>query len=125
MLGKYIQNLKFMPAPTMGDFFGTNATLDSTDATNPKLIIQFADFASVGWGSVAGTSDPEKWLTAIIKKIRAFSAANTDQVPNVEIATDPSIGFETRETNPKRRFDYFVSIYEPDTGATAPDPDNV
>ena len=114
-----------MPTPTITDFFGTNATVDSADANNPKLIIQFTDFASVGWSNVSGASDPEKWLTAIIKKIRVFSGANTDQLPNVEISTDPSVGFETRENNPKRRFDYYLSIYEPDTGATAPDPDNV
>jgi hypothetical protein len=115
-----------MPAPTISDFFGANATVDTTNPSNPQLIIQFGDFSGVGWSNASGASDPEKWLTSIIKKIRLFSSANTaDQIPNVEISTDPSIGFETRENAAKRRFDYYLSIYEPDTGATAPDPDNV
>lgn len=121
-----------MPAPNIANFFGTNAqVLTSTtsvvaSAADPALVIKYSDFTSQAWNAlVAGDeSDPEKWATAIARKIRDFSTANTDDVPNV-VMTDPILGLETRENTLKRRFSYSLDIYQPDTGSAAPDPDLV
>ena len=121
-----------MPAPNIANFFGANASvLTSTtsvtaSAGDPVLVVKFSDFAAQSWNAlVAGDqSDPEKWMTAIARKIYDFSAANTDDIPNVVI-TDPILGLESRNSTLMRRFSYELDIYQPDTGSSAPDPDLV
>lgn len=113
-----------MPAPTIADLFGASATVDTTNASNPKLVIAFADFATQGFGNVAKTTDAEAWLLAIIKKARAYSAAATDELSNVAIDA-PFLGLTTRNSVQAREYSYSVRVYEPDTGAAEPDPDNV
>lgn len=121
-----------MPAPTIANIFGANASVIvdtqsvAASINAPLLIIHYTDFNAEGWNSLlAGDEiDPEKWLTAIIKKINAFSNANLDDLPNAVI-TDPIVGLESRNTILKRRYSYSVDIYQPDTGASFPDPDLV
>jgi hypothetical protein len=121
-----------MPAPTIVNFFGPNAQVLTSNSSvtastaDPALVIKYSDFAAQAWDAlVAGDgSDPEKWIAAIIRKIRDFSNANTDDVPNV-VASDPILGLETRENTLKRRFSYSLDIYQPDAGSSAPDPDLV
>ncbi len=121
-----------MTAPTIANFFGTNAqVLTATasvtaSAADPVLVIKYSDFAAQAWDAlVAGNeTDPEKWITAIARKIYDFSAANTDDIPNVVI-TAPILGLESRNSTLKRRFAYSLDIYQPDTGTAAPDPDLV
>lgn len=121
-----------MGVPTIQNFFGTSAqALTATTsivatATEPVLVIRQSDFTAEGWNAlVAGNeTDPEKWITAIIRKINTFSNANTDDIPNVVI-TSPILGLESRTDILKRRYSYGVDIYQPDTGNTQPDPDLV
>lgn len=119
-----------MAQPTIASFFGANAqTLTSTtsitaSATDPVLVIKYSDFTAQAWNAlVAGNeTDPEKWITAIAKKIYDFSAGNTDTIPNVVI-TPPVLGLESRNNTLMRRFSYGLDIYQPDSGSASPDPD--
>ena len=121
-----------MPIPTIQNFFGTSSqVLTATTSvvatpTEPVLIIRQADFTAESWNAlIAGNeTDPEKWLTAIIRKINSFSTANTDDVPNIVI-TSPVLGLESRASTLKRRYSYGVDIYQTDVGNTQPDPDLV
>ena len=121
-----------MPAPNIPNFFGANAELLTDSATvtatttSPVLVIKQSDFADQGWDAftVGDGIDPEKWVAAIVRKINAWSIANTDDVPNVVI-TAPILGLESRAETLKRRYSYSVDIYQPDTGSTEPDPDLV
>jgi len=121
-----------MPAPNIANFFGANAqvltsaTSVAASAVDPALVIKFSDFSAQAWDNLTAgdETDPEKWIAAITRKIRDFSNANTDDVPNVVI-TDPILGLETRENTLKRRFSYSLDIYQPDSGSAAPDPDLV
>ncbi len=121
-----------MPAPNISNFFGANAQILSSttsitaSSVDPALVIKFSDFSAQGWDNLTAgdQTDPEKWIAAITRKIRDFSNANTDDVPNVVI-TDPILGLETRENTLKRRFSYSLDIYQPDAGSAAPDPDLV
>lgn len=108
-----------MAKPTIQQLFGENASVAGN-----ALTIQFADFAAIGWSSAAGTTDAEKWATALIKQWRVFYEANaaTDQALAVNA---PFRGLTTRGTDTKREFSYGIQIYEPDTGNTSPDPDNL
>jgi hypothetical protein len=120
-----------MAAPTIANFFGANAvtlTAASTavvaSAAAPVLVIRYADFAAQDWNALAAGNelDPEKWITAILRKIYDFSISNTDEIPNV-VVTAPLLGLETRNAALKRRFSYGVDIYQADSGASNPDPD--
>jgi hypothetical protein len=119
-----------MPKPTTIQLFGasaqvlTSSTSVAATSADPALVIRFSDFASVNWNTVAGTTDPEKWLAAMLLRARGWYATNTDQVPNISIG-DPFPGLTTRNNVLKREYSYTVAIYEPDSGAAAPDPDNV
>lgn len=121
-----------MPIPTIANFFGISAqvitasTTVSATGTAPKLIISQSDFTAEAWNALTSghESDPQKWLTAIILKVNAWSIANTDDLPNVAI-DNPIVGLESRNNALKRRFSYSVDIYQPDTGNTQPDPDLV
>lgn len=119
-----------MPAPTIQNFFGSSATIVTGSATltgstgDPLLVIKYSDFVSQGWNAIATGDEakPEKWIAAIVRKIKDFSASNTDDLANV-VVNDPFIGLETRNELLKRRFSYSVDIYQTDSGANAPDPD--
>jgi hypothetical protein len=119
-----------MTAPTIANFFGTNAAILTSNtsvtasAADPVLVIKFSDFTSQEWDALTAGQEqkPEKWVAAITRKIRDWSNANTDDIPNVVI-TDPIVGLETRESVLKRRFSYSIDIYQPDSGSAAPDPD--
>lgn len=113
-----------MAAPTLADFFGATAVVDTSNPANPKLTIAFSDFSSVGFGSTAKATDPESWFVAILKRARVYSAAATDELSNVAIDA-PFLGLTTRNSANMREYSYTARIYEPDTGAAEPDPDNV
>jgi hypothetical protein len=121
-----------MSIPLASDFFGINTqiliatTSIVASPSAPILIIKQSDFAAQSWnGLIPGDeNDPEKWISAIIRKIHDFSLANTDDLPNVVI-TPPTLGLESRTNILKRRFSYTIDIYQPDTGSEAPDPDLV
>lgn len=121
-----------MTAPTITSFFGANAQVLTANATvtattsSPALVIQQSDFSDEAWNALVtgDEADPEKWVTAIIRKINAFSNANTDDIPNV-VVTDPILGLESRTNTLKRRYSYSLDIYQADTGSTKPDPDLV
>lgn len=119
-----------MPKPTVPQLFGSAAqvitatTSIAATSSDPALVIRFSDFAVNGWNTVAGTTDAEKWFSAMVLKARATSAANTDEVPNVVIDS-PFPGLTTRNSVLKREYQYAVRIYETDSGAATPDPDNV
>ena len=122
-----------MAVPTIANFFGANAvtlTAASTavvaSAAAPVLVIRYADFAAQDWNALAAgnETDPEKWITAILRKIYDFSLSNTDEIPNV-VVTAPILGLETRNAVAKRRFSYGVDVYINDTGTLFPDPDSV
>jgi hypothetical protein len=119
-----------MPAPTIANFFGANAqvlTASSTvtaSPTAPVLVIRQSDFSAEDWNALTTgqEADPEKWTVAIVRKINTWSNANIDDIPNVVI-DNPIVGLESRTSTLKRRFSYSIDIYQPDSGATAPDPD--
>jgi hypothetical protein len=121
-----------MTVPTIPNFFGVNAqvltanTSVTATALDPVLCVKYSDLAAVGWTSLAGSAetDPEKWLTSIIKLIKNFTTANTDELPNV-VVDAPLLGLEFRNSLTKRRYSYSVDIYETDTGATEPNPTNI
>jgi hypothetical protein len=121
-----------MPSPTIANFFGTNAQILTSDtnvvatAGSPVLVVRYSNFTAEDWTALTAgqETDPEKWLTAIIRKVNTFSVANLDDIPNVVI-TDPILGLESRTNTLKRRYSYSVDIYQPDTGSTKPDPDLV
>lgn len=121
-----------MTAPTIQNFFGASAQVLTASATvtatgsSPVLVISQSDFTSEAWDDLTSgdESDPQKWLTAIIRKINTWSSANSDDIPNVVI-TNPILGLESRNETLKRRYSYSVDIYQPDTGSTEPDPDLV
>jgi hypothetical protein len=121
-----------MTAPTIANFFGASAqaltatTSVTASAIDPVLVIKYSDFAAQAWNAlVAGDeTDPEKWITAIARKIYDFSVANTDDLANVVI-TAPILGLESRNSTLKRRFSYGLDIYQADSGSSAPDPDLV
>lgn len=113
-----------MPAPAITDLFGANAVVDTTDAANPELRIKFADFSAQGFGNVAKTSDAEAWVVALIKKWRSQTVAATDEASNIAVDA-PFLGLTTRNSVSVREYSYSARVYEPDTGASEPDPDNV
>jgi hypothetical protein len=121
-----------MPNPTIQNFFGDYATVITSEvpvsasSDNPALIIFFSNFANQEWNAlVAGDeNNPEKWITAIARRIYDFSKTNTDDIPNV-ILTAPILGLESRNNTLKRRFSYGLDIYQLDSGSAAPDPDLV
>ena len=121
-----------MPTPTIINFFGTNAQVLTSDtnvvatAGSPVLVVRYSNFTAEDWNALAPgqETDPEKWLTAIIRKVNTFSNANLDDIPNV-VVTNPILGLESRTNTLKRRYSYSVDIYQPDTGSTQPDPDLV
>lgn len=106
-----------MPKPTIQQLFGAGATV-----VNNKLTLDFADFATEGWTTAAGTTSAEKWLTAIVLKAQKFSTSNTDQLPNI-VVSDPFPGLINRDSQLKREYAYTVQVYVPDTSAAIPDPD--
>lgn len=113
-----------MAAPTLADFFGASVTVDTSTPSNPKLVIAFTDFATQGLSNTAKATDAEAWFTAIIKKTRAFSAASTDELSSV-VVDAPFRGLTPRNSVDQREYSYSVRIFEPDTGAAEPDPDNL
>lgn len=119
-----------MASPIISDFFGPGATVltasgsVTASSSDPALVIKFSDFASLGWGTPSGATDPEKWITAIILKLRAYTAAATTEESNIVVQA-PFLGLTTRNSVQKREYSYTLQIYEPDTGAANPDPDNV
>lgn len=113
-----------MPAPTIADLFGATATVDTSNASNPKLVIAFTDFSAQGFGNVAKTSDAEAWVVALIKKWRSQTVAATDEASNIAVDA-PFLGLTTRNNVSVREYSYSARVYEPDTGASEPDPDNV
>jgi hypothetical protein len=136
-MGYYIETVILyigldMPAPTIANFFGASAqTLTATtsvtaSAIDPVLVLKYSGFTAQGWDAlVAGNeTDPEKWVTAIARRIYDFTTANLDEIPNVAV-TAPILGLETRNSALKRRFSYALDIYQDDSGSSAPDPDLV
>ena len=121
-----------MGIPNINNFFGANATILTANAQivatalDPVLVIRYSDFATEGWNALANGEalDPEKWTTAIVKKIKAWSVANLDDIPNV-VVTAPLVGLEQRNATLKRRYSYGIDIYKADTGTSEPDPDSV
>jgi len=121
-----------MGTPNIVNFFGASATVLTVNtqtvatALDPALVIRYSDFAAEGWNALANGEelDPEKWITAIVKKIKAWSGANVDDIPNV-VVTAPLVGLEQRNATLKRRYSYGVDIYQADTGTSEPDPDSV
>jgi hypothetical protein len=121
-----------MPA-TIANFFGANAsvltatTSITASTADPVLVIRYSDFAAEAWNSLVSGNEtkPEKWTSAIIRKINNYSTANSgDDTLNV-IVTDPILGLEVRSSTLKRRYSYSVDVYQADTGSTQPDPDLV
>jgi hypothetical protein len=121
-----------MPA-SINNFFGDNAsvltaiTSITASTADPVLVIRHSDFASQSWNNLASgdQSNPEKWMSAIIRKINDYSNVNTgDDTLNV-VVTDPILGLEVRSATLKRRYSYSVDVYQADTGSTQPDPDLV
>ncbi len=119
-----------MAAPTIANFFGANAQVLTASTTvtastaDPVLVVKYSDFATQAWNAlVSGDQNkPEKWITAIARKIVDFSNSNVDDIPNVVI-TDPIVGLESRQSVLKRRFSYSLDVYQTDSGSTTPDPD--
>lgn len=120
-----------MAAPTIADFFGANAQVltdqatVSASATDPCLVIRFSDLVGTGWDQPAGASDPEKWITAIVRMIDAFSTANTDDVPNVYTSDIPFQSLSQRNGTNKRIYAYTLNFAVPDSASAHPDPDQV
>jgi hypothetical protein len=121
-----------MTQPTIAGFFGVNAQLLTSeesifaDSDQPVLVIKYSDLIAQGWDDpfADGGQNPERWITAIIKKMRGFSSTLTDEIPNV-VVSEPLLSLESRNSLLKRRFSYSVDIYQADSGATSPDPDLV
>lgn len=122
-----------MPAPTIANFFGANATILTANETvaaaagDPVLVVRFSDLAAAGWDALqtGDATDPEKWATAIVRMIDAFSTANTDEVPNVYTSDAPFQSLGTRNGTTKRIYGYTLNIAIPDSGSAHPDPDQV
>lgn len=107
-----------MPAPSIQELFGINATLSGT-----TLSITLTDFSPEGFD----VTDPNaaRVAAALIKKWKAFTS-NKDADPTVGlVVTDPFVTLATRGESVQRGFQYAATIYIPDSGAAEPDPDLV
>ncbi|MEM1369923.1 MAG: hypothetical protein AAGG02_18340 [Cyanobacteria bacterium P01_H01_bin.15] len=71
-----------------------------------------------------GEDGAQKWFTAIFLKAKKVFDAVTDESNAITIE-DPFKLFTTRNNREEKGFSYNVTIHEPDTDGTAPDPDNV
>ena len=123
-----------MPAPILSDFFGTNATVLTADATitattaAPALVIYFADLSDVGLDDTASATAAQAWFGAFLKKAEAFTTANTDEVPNITVSgPDEFTSFTVLQRNSASKIErpYTVNTYEPYGGADDFDPDNL
>ena len=117
-----------MAAPTIQDVFGLNSEVLSATASvtvasgDEVLIIRKSDFAD--WTTATG-SKPERWLAEILKKITAFDATDTTEVPDFESSLATRT-LATRNSVDKIGFVYQTIIYQTATGlASAPDADLV
>lgn len=119
-----------MANPGLSDYFGddvmliTSDTTISTDATDPALVIRLSNFTAEGLSTPANFADPDKLLTAIIKKVQAWVATDTSEDPGTDITT-PTKSFTTRNSTQVISWLYYISFFTPDTTAPAPDPDEV
>lgn len=119
-----------MTQPVIPSYFGSTATvIDSTQSitaspTAPALVIPFDALSSAGLDDAASMSDPDKVFGAILKMVRVFTLADTEEESGIEVGA-PRKSFVTRGTGVKIGYNYDVTIYTADTTASEFDPDSV
>lgn len=120
-----------MAQPTLQNYLGPNAQLLTTGTIggqaatsgDPILALKFSDFAAEGLGTV--TSDPDKWMLAIIRKIQAWIQADGTTDPGVGIDPTFNKSFTVRGTTNVIAYSANIDFYVPDTTTATPDPDSV
>lgn len=103
------------------------ASLDVTDAANPKLIIPFNGVNSVsGWGIAPtnASNNLESWLIAILKAINAYNEANSTNATINLVVNRPFKGVATRNNQSKIVHTYQALTYSSDASPEFPDPDS-
>ncbi|MBW4542440.1 MAG: hypothetical protein KME43_25390 [Myxacorys chilensis ATA2-1-KO14] len=119
-----------MTQPTIQSYFGTTAGIITAtesitaSAGEPALVIPFASLAAAGLDDPASMSDPDKVFGAILKMVRVFTLADTEEESGIEVGA-PRKSFVTRGTGVKIGYNYDVTIYTADTTASEFDPDSV
>ena len=123
-----------MPAPTISQIFGANATVMTATASvtasssDPVLCIKFSDLASTGLSEAASSSNAEAWLGALIKMASAFTASNADEVPRITVeapTADSFLSIVSRNGTQRLQLPYSVNVYETFSGSVSFDPDNL
>lgn len=107
-----------MPAPTIQDFFGANATLSGS-----TLSISLGDFTAQQFDA----TDPNaaRIAAALIRKWRSASNGKDDDPTCGLLVASPFVTLQQRGTETQRGFQYSATFYVPDSGAAEPDPDMV
>lgn len=110
-------------ALTIQELFGTNANLDTSGAT-PTLTIDLTDFAAESLNGTSGYS-AGKVAATLVRKWFATTESKTDDATAGVTVSEPFVSLTTRNGVAQRVYQYSVSVYVPDSGAAAPDPDLV
>lgn len=119
-----------MAQPNYNNYFGAGAIYTTAETpavatdNNPHLIIKFSDFADEGLTDPLSFQDPDKLLTAIIRKAQKWLATDNTEDPGTDITT-PIKAFTTRNNEARISWLYYISFFTPDTSAAHPDPDEV
>jgi hypothetical protein len=121
--------------PSITDIFGANATVITSDTTvtatslEPVLIIKASDLET--WNDRTQVQNPNKWVTAILRKAMSYFAADNrlnDGTMSMTVAptylslADRDVGGSTVT---KTWYQIGVNLYTSFTGPLYPDPDDV
>ncbi len=119
-----------MAQPTLQNYLGANCqylttgTIGTQTATSgdPVLAIKFSDFAAIGFSTP--TNDPDKWLAAIVRNIKAWLVSDASQDPGLSVG-EPLKDFVVRNGTSRLSYTYDLSFYIPDNTSSVLDPDDV
>jgi hypothetical protein len=110
-------------ALTLAQLFGTNAAVDTSGAA-PILTIQLNDFLPESLNGTSGYT-----ASKIAAAMTRFWLTNTKTLSDDATAgitvSDPFVSLTTRGGVAQRSYSYSTTVYVPDSGASAPDPDLV
>ena len=91
------------------------ATVDYTDANNPKLVIPYDGVKVAGnWGTKptsAGVQDLDQWMTGIVGTLGVWNAQQTTEIHDVVVALS-FVGNSTRNNIANRpTITYNITVY--------------
>ncbi len=121
-----------MAAPTIADYFGTQAEVVTNlanvtatiSAKNPCLVIPLAGLASTNFNEVVATVYPDSWMFALLSRVYAFTKADSEEKSFIEVA-DPTLNLGTRDGQVMEVQDFRLSVFKRRSQLLVFDPDHI